>query len=312
MEKYLKYKKKYLTLKDQIGGWFPDYKSILLHNDTDNLRINSRKEAHNLLKTMSEINVNGKNLQIATSESLTAGLIFTTLVDVPFGGYLKYGCFGVYDTNAKREMLDVKVENVYSSKCVLEMAVGTLNNSNATLAVAVSGNAMATKGDEKKMGEVFIGVAGYSSDNEIIVQTSVYNFCQEYPGCNLWFDVTQQEKVLNNNLTEEQKDLIKKELSEIYGREVNIGRLLDGFNDFQLTSVISHAIRYKTVIASLKLATQFIKENALHIPKWNRHVYPDTTFNRDEFKMEIICKNLNCEDEGLEGSSFRKFYDTKL
>ena len=42
-----------------------------------------------------------KFLQIATSESLTAGSIMSILVDIPWGGFLKYGCFGVYDTDAK-------------------------------------------------------------------------------------------------------------------------------------------------------------------------------------------------------------------
>jgi hypothetical protein len=31
--------------------------------------------------------------QVATAESLTAGLIMSTLVDIPWAGYLKYGCF---------------------------------------------------------------------------------------------------------------------------------------------------------------------------------------------------------------------------
>ena len=36
-------------------------------------------------------------LQVATSESLTAGLIMSSLVNIPIAGWAKYGCFGVYD-----------------------------------------------------------------------------------------------------------------------------------------------------------------------------------------------------------------------
>ena len=63
-------------------------------------------------------------LQIATSESFTAGLIFSSLVDIPIHGYLKYGCFGVYDTDAKRVLNHVSVDNVYTHKCASEMAIG--------------------------------------------------------------------------------------------------------------------------------------------------------------------------------------------
>ena len=69
-------------------------------------------------------------LQIATSESLTGGLLMSTLVDIPWGGFMKYGAFGVYDTDAKRVFNNVRVDNVYTHKCASEMAIGILKNSN--------------------------------------------------------------------------------------------------------------------------------------------------------------------------------------
>jgi nicotinamide mononucleotide (NMN) deamidase PncC len=67
------------------------------------------------------------------------------------------------------------------------MATKLLLNSNATTAIAVSGNAMSDQDNiesMKKMGEVFIGVATYikvpnSDEIKIIVSTQVINFCNE-------------------------------------------------------------------------------------------------------------------------------------
>ena len=74
-----------------------------------------------------------RNLQVAIAESLTGGGIFSTLVDVPFAGACKYGCFGVYDTDAKRVFLGVTEPDVYTLNCASQMAIGILRNSNATL-----------------------------------------------------------------------------------------------------------------------------------------------------------------------------------
>ena len=73
------------------------------------------------------------DLSLATAESLTGGLIFSTLVDMPLGGSTKYGCFSVYDTDAKRIFLGVTAPDVYTHRCATEMAVGVLKNSNARL-----------------------------------------------------------------------------------------------------------------------------------------------------------------------------------
>jgi nicotinamide mononucleotide (NMN) deamidase PncC len=97
----------------------------------------TQHEAYNLLKLL-----NGTDIQIATSESLTAGLIMSTLVKIPWAGWHKYGCTGVYDTDAKRVFNSVMVDDVYTHTCAKEMAIGLLNNSNATLTLAVTGNAM--------------------------------------------------------------------------------------------------------------------------------------------------------------------------
>ena len=83
----------------------------------------------------------------------------STIVDIPWCGWAKYGYTGVYDTDAKRVFNGVGVDDVYTQRCAKEMAVGLLKNSNATIALAVTGNAMPDPDKVQKLGEVFIGVA---------------------------------------------------------------------------------------------------------------------------------------------------------
>ena len=165
---------------------FPDLNSIIpSQKDLQliyKLEVLVLKHGHKLLKTITEISDNrGVDLQIATSESLTAGLIMSSLVHLPIGGWAKYGCFGVYDTDAKRVFNNVIVDDVYSHTCAKEMVTGVLNNSNATIAISVTGNAMPYFNDLKKLGEVFIGIAGYiqeqNGDIKIIYQTRSINNC---------------------------------------------------------------------------------------------------------------------------------------
>ena len=181
--KYQKYKSKYINSKKMSGGnnWPPNYDALTPMSEIQKIQAEAHKAAYDLL-----IEINKTKLQIASAESLTAGLIFSVLVDIPFAGANKYGNFGVYDTDAKRAMLGVQVKDVYTHLCAKEMAVGVLKNSNATIAIAVTGNAMPYKGDEEKLGEVFIGIAGYTSENEISVSTKSYNFCKGLSTCKLW------------------------------------------------------------------------------------------------------------------------------
>ena len=59
-----------------------------------NLKDLAMRSGFDLLKSMKKIKKDYNNktyhLQIATSESLTGGLIFSTLVDIPYLGNLKY------------------------------------------------------------------------------------------------------------------------------------------------------------------------------------------------------------------------------
>jgi nicotinamide-nucleotide amidase len=186
--------------------------------------------------------VNGSNIQIATSESLTAGLIMSTLVKIPWAGWHKYGCFGVYDTDAKRVFNSVEVDDVYTHMCAKEMAIGILKNSNATLAIAVTGNAMPYITEIEKLGEVFIGIAGYVKNKkgniEIVYSTKSINACLENDSnilnkCKKWIEIQSDGK---------------------------------SYPPRNQTSTISFLIRNYTVYSALLECQKFYSENSLISP----------------------------------------------
>lgn len=301
--KYEKYKYKYLELKNkQTGGadWPPKYDAVSFNSEIDSIKGTAHKAAYDLLIEL--YNKKDYSLNIATAESLTAGLIFSTLVDIPFGGSYKYGCFSVYDTDAKRVMLGVKVKDVYTHKCAKEMAIGILRNSNASLAIAVTGNAMPVSGDEDKIGEVFIGIAGYTSNDTITVSTKVYNFCLDKSTCKLWNIVPKEEEKVRQSLPE----AIRDQLAD---------RTIDGFNDLQITSLVSQYIRYATVEQSLKDCREFILKHQLVVPDFiqNNRIETDDKIDINKLnqmsvdtnnkmltipQLNIICDNADeCDDD---------------
>jgi PncC family amidohydrolase len=172
--------------------------------------------------------------KIATAESLTSGLIMSTLVDIPSFGYLKYGGFMVYDTDAKRTFIGVTENNVYTEKCAIQMAKGILLNSNATIAIAVTGHAMPLPSDTEHIGKVDICIAGYDDNNNIIYSTSKLESCNyDNPiikkACKQWKYVYNTKK--------------------------------DGKQQFvssKYTALISKIIRYITVIEAYKQSISFI------------------------------------------------------
>ena len=198
------------------------------------------EKGYELLKLITE---NHRNLQIATSESLTGGLMMSTLIKIPRGGAHKYGCFGVYDTDAKRVFNTVKAHDVYTHKCAKEMAVGLLKNSNATLGLAVTGNAMPYPEHKNRLGEVFIGIAGYIQEEgqtKIKHKTVVINNCLDdaEPGvrkiCGEWFNNTNAEPA--------------------------------SFAESSLTSAVSLLIRNYTTAKAFEECKTFINDNELISP----------------------------------------------
>ena len=187
-----------------------------------------------------------KYLQIATSESLTCGLIMSTLVDIPWAGYAKYGGFGVYDTDAKRVFNNVKVDNVYTHKCASEMAIGVLKNSNATIAIAVTGNAMPFNEHVDMIGEVFIGIAGYNEDGNIIYETTALNACQ-----------TDDDTL--------EKDTLEKFRQTCYDW-YNTIKTRNTWNPRKRNATVSKEIRYYTALKAYEQCIDFINNYNPSIP----------------------------------------------
>ena len=234
-------------------------------------------------------------LQIATTESLTCGLIMATLVDIPWGGFIKYGGFGVYDTDAKRVFNAVHVDDVYTHKCASEMAVGVLKNSNATIAISVTGNAMPLNSHVDMLGEVFIGIAGYNAQNEIIYVTKSINACMETDNatmkktCRKWFNTIKY-----------------------YGK----------YNKRDDTASVSQEIRYYTVLKAYQMCIDFIRQinpvvpdAVLHRKQMNEqtdgakrhHQIPP---NKYELGGDGICVNYDekCPTRGIRTDENVKLY----
>eukprot|EP00759_Apiculatamorpha_spiralis_P012556 PhF_6_TR19575/c0_g1_i1/m.28537/K03743/pncC; nicotinamide-nucleotide amidase len=99
--------------------------------------------------------------QIITAESLTSGMIASTLVSVVGGGSVVIGGAAVYATSYKRTVLGVEVVDVYTKECALEMARGALETSGgaASIGVAVTGHAGPVSNvSSDVLGRVHIGV----------------------------------------------------------------------------------------------------------------------------------------------------------
>lgn len=225
----------FVNIQSIKGGW--DYSEISFNSMVHAEENNSKKEGYKLLK-----NIQGSDKKIVTAESLTGGLMFSSLVDLPFAGWHKYGCFGVYDTDAKRKFLNVTVDDVYTHECAKQMAEGALKNSNANLAIAVTGHAMPMPGDEKELGKVHIGVAKYEN-GEIITKTKEVQ--PENKTLELWKTRPETERFLQNqlNTTVENED---------------VKRITDGYNDIQLTAQIAKFIRFYTTRKAFEFCNEFL------------------------------------------------------
>ena len=179
-----------------------------LENILDYKEPTQKNIAKYLSKKCFEQEFNNKNIinhniiNLVTAESLTAGMIMSTLVDVPTCGFLKYGCIGVYDTDAKRKFLEVSVIELYSPNCAIQMAISALEKSNAIVSIAVTGNAAPSLDKNSRLGETFIAVAAYckgSNDNIVIKYTyRPINGCVGQTGYNIydkcleWVAITDQ------------------------------------------------------------------------------------------------------------------------
>lgn len=107
-----------------------------------------------IFKKVSKI-LHESNLSLTSAESCTGGWIAKKMTDLPGSSAVFERGFVTYSNESKQEMLGVKNEtlNIHgavSETVVVEMALGALANSNANIAVAVSGIAGPDGGSEEK------------------------------------------------------------------------------------------------------------------------------------------------------------------
>lgn len=238
--------------------WISQFDKLTFPDEIELIKSKAHQAGYNLLKTLHQ-KPNNQKLTLITAESLTGGLIFSTLVDIPFAGSHKYGCISVYNSESKHMFLDVITDNIYSHKCAKDMVINALKKSKASISISVTGNAMPKDDKKEQLGEVFIGIAGYLDDNTVKVTTQLYNFC--------YYD--KMDKQIN--------------LKTIIYNKMNIAlNLLENYNELQLTSLLAQYIRYSTVEQALNNCLEFINKNILITPS--------------DFIQKIV---IMCEDEKI-------------
>lgn len=242
--------------EEKIAGYMPSNENERLIKEFTKAAILSGLNLIEELNIYAEGRKTGNVIthKICTSESLTAGLILSTLVDIPRFGVYKYGGFGVYDTDAKRVFNRVLAKGVYTHECAQQMAQGILLNSNASIAIAVTGNAMPWTGEKEKLGEVFIGVAGYTANPA------------QQPG----FQISTYSTVFNAThdfLSERNTSSIMRRARELCKSWITyLNSKPHGFNPSSLTAAMSKLIRLHTVNKALEFCTSMIKAHTFLYP----------------------------------------------
>lgn len=106
-----------------------------------------------------------KSLMIATAESCTGGMVAAALTDIAGSSAVVDRGFVTYSNAAKMAMIDVAAATLdqygaVSEPVAREMASGALRNSDADLAVAITGIAGPGGSDHKPEGMVCFATAG--------------------------------------------------------------------------------------------------------------------------------------------------------
>ena len=123
----------------------------------------------------------GKGVRITTAESCTGGLVAATITSVAGSSAWFDRAFVTYCNEAKIDMLGVEAsvieaKGVVSEEVARAMAQGALKNSNATLAVAITGIAGPTGAEPgKPVGTVSFGFA-FKVNDTVCAESSTQHF----------------------------------------------------------------------------------------------------------------------------------------
>ena len=122
-------------------------------------------KSYNLLAQELSEKLRTKGWMIASAESCTGGMISAAMTDLAGSSDVFDRGFVTYSNEAKMELLGVRAETLtedgaVSPQVAEEMAVGAIKNSNAQIAISVTGIAGPGGGsDEKPVGLVYLGIA---------------------------------------------------------------------------------------------------------------------------------------------------------
>jgi len=159
-------------------------------DDFDKKTIELRDEAIKLAIPLKQILTEHK-LNIVTTESVTSGLIGSTITDVGHAGGVLYGSFVVYDTDAKRKWLGVDTPNLYNKETAKQLAEKSLEKSRAMVGLSITGNATPYSDSLDCVGIADIALSIRHKD-EFKTFTKRINPCNSVKGlkklCNIWKD----------------------------------------------------------------------------------------------------------------------------
>lgn len=191
--------------------------------------------------------VKARQLNVVTAESLTAGMIISSLVNIPnFGSYL-YGGFATYDSDAKRQLLGVKVGDVYTKECSLQMAIGAITDSRALIGVAVTGKA----GPVAKTGLQSLGVV----DVAIAIRTDAAAAGSDIP-TDVSFPQTFTSVSRRINVCAADGHQATRDVCEKY--KIEAAADAQGFVSDGVLRLVRKLIRQDTVIAALTLGSSHL------------------------------------------------------
>lgn len=105
-----------------------------------------------------------KGVMLATAESCTGGMLSAVITDIPGSSAIFDRAFVTYTNAAKMQMLGVELATLeafgaVSEEVAAEMAAGALHNSDADIAVAITGIAGPGGSEHKPEGRVCFGLA---------------------------------------------------------------------------------------------------------------------------------------------------------